>query len=87
MEKERNYWEHTVIDFCNRCFFVIFVFSQLMEMARGVWSSSPNVITHLEKEAEKHRLDDERRKEKVRQLKVHAIYVTLRVLFYSHFAL
>jgi len=41
-----------------------------MEMARGVWSSSPNVITHLEKEAEKHRLDDERRKEKVRQLKM-----------------
>ena len=76
-----------MIDFCNSCFFVIFVFSQLMEMARGVWSSSPNVITHLEKEAEKHRLDDERRKEKVRQLKVHAICHVTCVLFYSHFAL
>lgn len=44
--------------------------SQLMEMSRDVWRSSPNVISHLEMEAEKHRLDDETRKEKVRKLKM-----------------
>ena len=39
-------------------------------MSRDVWRSSPNVISNLEKEAEKHLQDDDMRKEKVRQLKV-----------------
>lgn len=42
----------------------------MIEMSRDVWRSSPNVISHLEKEADKHLQDDEIRKEKVRQLKV-----------------
>lgn len=44
--------------------------SQMIEMSRDVWRSSPNVISHLENEAEKHLQDDEIRKEKVRQLKM-----------------
>ena len=44
-----------------------------MEMSRDVWKSSPNVISQLEMEAEKHQLDDEKRKDKVRQLKVRHI--------------
>lgn len=42
----------------------------MIEMSRDVWRSSPNVISHLEKEADKHLQDDEIRKEKVSQLKV-----------------
>ena len=41
-----------------------------MEMSREVWQSSPNVISQLQMEAEKHRNDDQERKEKVRKLKV-----------------
>ena len=41
-----------------------------MVMSRDVWRSTPNVISHLEKEAEKHLLDDKTRKEKIRRLKV-----------------
>lgn len=44
--------------------------SQMIEMSRDVWRSSPNVISHLENEADKHLQDDEIRKEKVRQLKM-----------------
>ena len=33
-----------------------------MVMSRDVWRSTPNVISHLEKEAEKHLLDDKTRK-------------------------
>ena len=41
-----------------------------MEMSREVWQSSPNVISQLQMKAEKHRKDDQERKEKVRKLKV-----------------
>ena len=57
----------------NRCFLLpnhCIDFSQLMEMSREVWQSSPNVISQLQMEAEKHRKDDRERKEKVRKLKV-----------------
>lgn len=50
--------------------FVVLIFSQLMEMSREVWQSSPNVISQLQLEAEKHRKDDQERKEKVRKLEV-----------------
>lgn len=51
----------------------------MIEMSRDVWRSSPNVISHLENEAEKHLQDDEIRKEKVRQLKVrNAIRISSR---------
>ena len=42
----------------------------MMEVSRDAWQSSPNVIAHIEMEAEKHQLDDELRRKKVEQLKV-----------------
>lgn len=39
-------------------------------MSREVWQSSPNVISQLQMEAEKHRKDDQERKEKVRKLEM-----------------
>ena len=36
----------------------------------SIFESSPNVISQLQMEAEKHRKDDQERKEKVRKLKV-----------------
>ena len=49
----------------------IYIFcSQMMEMSREVWKSSPNVIAHIEMEAKKHHLDDKQRWRKVEQLKV-----------------
>ena len=48
-----------------------------MVMSRDVWRSSPNVISQLEKEAEKHLMDDETRKEKIRRLKVRHVFVLL----------
>ena len=44
--------------------------SQMIAMCREVWKSSPNVISHIEKEADKHLLEDKRRWEKIEQLKV-----------------
>lgn len=44
--------------------------SQMMATARDAWRFTPNVISHLEKEAEKHLLDDEHRKQKVKRLKM-----------------
>ena len=55
-----------------------------MEMSRDVWRSSPNVISHLEMEAEKHRLDDETRKEKVRKLKVRLHFNELRLALFRY---
>ena len=49
----------------------------MMEMSRDVWKSSPNVIAHIEKEAEKHQLDDELRRKKVKQLKVSLFLLKL----------
>ena len=51
--------------------------SQMMEMSRDVWKSSPNVIAHIEKEANKHQLDDELRRKKVEQLKVSLFLLRL----------
>ena len=48
-----------------------------MEMSRDVWKSSPNVIAHIEMEAEKHQLDDELRRKKVEQLKVSLFLINL----------
>ena len=48
-----------------------------MEMSRDVWKSSPNVIAHIEMEAEKHELDDELRRKKVEQLKVSLFLINL----------
>ena len=53
----------------------------MMEMSRGVWKSSPNVIAHIEMEAEKHQLDDELRRKKVEQLKVSLFLITFINLF------
>jgi len=47
----------------------------MMEMSRDVWKSSPNVIAHIEMEAEKHQLDDELRRKKVEQLKVCLFHI------------
>ena len=49
----------------------------MMEMSRDVWKSSPNVIAHIEKEANKHQLDDELHKKKVEQLKVSLFLLKL----------
>jgi hypothetical protein len=49
----------------------------MMEMSRDVWKSSPNVIAHIEMEAEKHQLDDELRRKKVEQLKVSLFLINL----------
>ncbi|KAL9966372.1 hypothetical protein ACROYT_G024432 [Oculina patagonica] len=43
--------------------------SQMMEMSRDVWKSSPNVIAQIEMEAGKHQLQDEIRRKKVEQLR------------------
>ena len=48
-----------------------------MEMSRDVWKSSPNVIAHIQMEAEKHELDDELRRKKVEQLKVSLFLINL----------
>jgi len=53
----------------------------MMEMSRDVWKSSPNVIAHIEMEAEKHQLDDELRRKKVEQLKVSLFLITFINLF------
>ena len=42
----------------------------MMATAREAWQFTPNVISHFEKEAEHFLLEDKRRKEKLRQLKV-----------------
>lgn len=44
--------------------------SQMMATAREAWQFTPNVISHFEKEAEHFLLEDKRRKEKLRQLKM-----------------
>ena len=56
---------------------LIFYCSQMMEMSRDVWKSSPNVIAHIEMEAKKHQLDDELRRNKVQQLKVSLFLINL----------
>ena len=42
----------------------------MIAMCKEVWKSSPNVISHIEKEVDKHLLEDKRRWEKIEQLKV-----------------
>lgn len=49
---------------------ILFDCSQMMATAREAWQFTPNVISHFEKEAEHFLLEDKRRKEKLRQLKV-----------------
>ncbi|KAK2564872.1 Protein adenylyltransferase SelO [Acropora cervicornis] len=44
--------------------------SQMMVTAREAWQFTPNVISHFEKEVEHFLLEDKRRKEKLRQLKM-----------------
>lgn len=44
--------------------------SEMMATAREAWQFTPNVISHFEKEAEHFLLEDKRRKEKLRQLKM-----------------
>ena len=56
---------------------LVFYCSQMMEMSRDVWKSSPNVIAHIEMEAKKHQLDDELRKKKVQQLQVSFFLINL----------
>ena len=56
---------------------LVFYCSQMMEMSRDVWKSSPNVIAHIEMEAKKHQLDDELRRNKVQQLKVSLFLINL----------
>ena len=52
------------------CISLVRISSQMIAMCREVWKSSPNVISHIEKEADKHLLEDKRRWEKIEQLKV-----------------
>ena len=47
----------------------------MMATAREAWQFTPNVISHFEKEAEHFLLEDKRRKEKLRQLKVDIFLV------------
>ena len=61
--------------------FLLLFCSHMMEMSRDVWKSSPNVIAHIEMEAEKHQLDDELRSKKVEQLKVSLFLITFINLF------
>ena len=63
------------ISFCETS--LVFYCSQMMEMSRDVWKSSPNVIAHIEMEAKKHQLDDELRKKKVQQLQVSLFLINL----------
>ena len=56
---------------------LIFYCSQMMEMSRDVWKSSPNVMAHIEMEAKIHQLDDELRRKKVQQLQVSLFLINL----------
>ena len=56
---------------------LVFYCSQMMEMSRDVWKSSPNVIAHIEMEAKKHQLDDELHRKKVEELKVTLFLINL----------
>lgn len=63
-------------------------------MCQEVWKSSPNVISHIEAEADKHLLEDKTRKEKIEQLKVCVTFwdqtsvekiITSNILFFILF--
>ena len=73
-------YSHTVLWDMLSIFLLLFC-SHMMEMSRDVRKSSPNVIAHIEMEAEKHQLDDELRRKKVEQLKVSLFLITFINLF------
>lgn len=52
-----------------KAYSTVLEWSQMIAMCREVWKSSPNVISHIEKEADKHLLEDKRRRDKIEQLK------------------